>query len=173
MDNTRRLLAAFALTLCAVSPLVVSTADAAKPLITSSSSTNTALTIRGENLGPGATSVLLGKSGRLAVISQTPTKLVVALPLTRMPIGNYLVSVQVGDDRSDVDEFVVTLGIACAGVIVFEGDESFCKSAEPADKGLGGGRRDESGVTGGGGCSGCSGFKGCKGCKGCSGDSDP
>jgi hypothetical protein len=183
MDRTNRLVAALAVAFFALSLLTTTAADAARPLITSSSATNTTLTIRGQNLGPGVPSVLLGKTGRLTVLSQTPSKLVVALPLTRMPIGNYLVSVQVGENPTDVDESVVTLGMACDGVVVFEGDESFCnrkaatsgtfgagKASYPGDVGLCTGSKGCSGCTGGG-CSGCTGGgSGCSGCAGCRGD---
>ncbi len=109
MLRTQRIAIAFALTVCAVSPFAMQTANAKKPTIISSSSTATDLTINGEDLGPGAASVLLGSFGPLAVTGQTPTQLVVTLPGGLAP-GNYVLSVQVGKGRGDVDESVVTIG---------------------------------------------------------------
>src|SRR6185436_5632399 len=80
MIRIRMLAAAVALTLSTVAPFAIQSANAAKPVVLSSSSTPTTLTIHGEELGPGAASVLLGTFGPLTVVSQTPTQLVVTLP---------------------------------------------------------------------------------------------
>jgi len=109
MLRTHRIAIAVALTVFAVSPFAMQTAQAKKPTIISSSATATDLTINGEDLAPGAASVLLGSFGPLAVTGQTPTQLVVTLPGGLTP-GNYVLSVQVGKGRGDVDESVVTIG---------------------------------------------------------------
>lgn len=119
MLRTRRFAAVFALAVCAVSPLAIPSADAKKPVIISSSSTATALTINGEDLAPGAASVLLGSFGPLAVTGQTPTQLVVTLPGGLTP-GNYVLSVQIGNGKGNIDESVVTIGATDArGVCEF------------------------------------------------------
>ena len=58
------LAASVALTLGTVAPFAIQSANAAKPVVVSSSSTPPKLTIKGEELGPGAASVLLGASAR-------------------------------------------------------------------------------------------------------------
>ena len=102
---------AFALVVSVVSPFAIRSADAARPIIVSSSTTSTELTINGSDLAPGTASVLLGSFGPLTVNSQSATQLVVALP-SGMTAGDYVLSVKIGKGNGDgnVDESVVTIG---------------------------------------------------------------
>ena len=109
MIRIRTLTAAVALTLGTIAPFGIQSANAAAPVVLSSSSTPTTLTIEGDHLGPGAASVMLGSFGPLTVVSQTASQLVVTLPTGLLP-GNYVMSVQVGKGKGDVDESIVTIG---------------------------------------------------------------
>ena len=109
MIRIRMLAAAVALTLGTVAPFAIQSANAKAPVVLNSSSTPTTLTIHGEQLGPGAANVLLGAFGPLTVVSQTSTQLVVTLPTGLLP-GNYVLSVQVGKGKGEVDESIVTIG---------------------------------------------------------------
>jgi hypothetical protein len=102
---------AFILALGVASPFAIPSAQAKAPVIVSSIPDfvlNT-LTINGSNLGPGAASVLLGASGPLTVVAQTPTQLVVALP-PGLASGDYVLSVQIGNGNGNSDESVATIG---------------------------------------------------------------
>src|SRR5664279_3573190 len=68
---------------------------AARPIILSSTSTSTQLTINGRDFAPGVASVLLGATGPLTVESQTDSQLVVRLP-GGLAAGDYVLSVQIG-----------------------------------------------------------------------------
>ena len=109
MIRIRMLAAAVALTLGTVAPFGIQSASAAPPVVLSSSSTPTTLTIKGDYLGSGAASVMLGAFGPLTVVSQTASQLVVTLPSGLLP-GNYVLSVQVGNGAGHADESVVTIG---------------------------------------------------------------
>jgi len=100
MIRTRILAAAIALTLGTVAPFAIQAANAKDPVILKSSTTPTTLKIEGENLSPGAASVMLGTFGPLTVVTQTSTQLVVTLPSGVTP-GNYVLSVQVGNGLVD------------------------------------------------------------------------
>jgi hypothetical protein len=113
--HSRRSFAAVALVVSALSALVVqSAAGAPSPpvVITSSSATDTFLTINGSGLAPGTASVLLGADPTpLAVVTQTATQLVVMLPTNPvLAPGSYVLSVKIGDKKNSVDESVVTIG---------------------------------------------------------------
>src|SRR5436190_13417260 len=109
MIRIRTLAAAVALTLGTVASAGIQSAQAAAPVVLSSSTTPTTLTIQGSNLAPGVASVMLGVFGPLTVMSQTPDHIVVALPAGLLP-GNYVLSVQLGKGGGNVDESVVTIG---------------------------------------------------------------
>ena len=117
MFRPRDLGIALALVLTVASPFAVQSVDAAKPVIFSSSTTATQLTINGSDLAPGVASVLLGSYGPLTVNSQSPTQIVVTLPGGLTP-GDYVLSLKIAKgrgngDRADdgnVDESVVTIG---------------------------------------------------------------
>jgi hypothetical protein len=110
MIRIRTLAAAVALALgTTVAPFAIQSANAAPPVVLNSSSTSTTLTIEGDNLAPGAASVMLGSFGPLTVVSQTPTQLVVTLPSGILP-GNYVLTVQVGKAAGNIDESIVTIG---------------------------------------------------------------
>src|SRR5687767_894427 len=65
-----------------LSTVAIESASAANapPVITSTSTAATQLTISGANFLPGTASVLLGTFGPLAVVTQTDSQLVVTLP---------------------------------------------------------------------------------------------
>jgi hypothetical protein len=115
MPAARFAVVTFAIALCCASPFAAQTANAARPIILSSSTTPTLLTINGSHLAPGTASVLLGSFGPLAVVSQSATELVVALPSGLAP-GDYVLSVHIAkgkgnaDDDGNSDESVVTIG---------------------------------------------------------------
>ena len=117
MLRTRDLRIALAFVASVASTFAIQSVDAAKPIILSSSTTATELTINGSDLAPGVASVLLGSYGPLTVNSQSTTQLVVTLPGGLTP-GDYALSVKIGKgrgngDRADdgnVDENVVTIG---------------------------------------------------------------
>lgn len=109
MIRIRTLAAAVALTLGTVGPFGIQSANAAQPVVLSSSATATTLTIEGDHLDKGAANVMLGSFGPLTVVSQTATHLVVTLPNGILP-GNYVLSVQIGKGGGNVDESVATIG---------------------------------------------------------------
>jgi len=185
MLRTHSIAIAFALTVCAVSPFAMQTANAKKPTIISSSSTATELTINGEDLAPGAASVLLGSFPPLAVTGQTPTQLVVTLPGGLTP-GNYVLSVQVGKGRGDVDESVVTIGAGglqgpkgetgADGAVGPKGETGAAgRDGVDGQRGLDGaaGRDGKDGVNGADGLKGDQGERGPKGDQGLPGPAAP
>jgi hypothetical protein len=109
MIRVRILAAAVALTLSTVAPFAIQAASAKDPVVLKSSTTPTTLKIEGENLSPGVASVMLGTFGPLTVVTQTATELVVTLP-SGLPPANYVLSVQVGNGSSHLDESIVTIG---------------------------------------------------------------
>ena len=76
------------------------------PVILSSFTTATTLTINGINFGSGAAKVLLGAFGPLTVMAQSPTQIITSLPSGLLP-GNYVLNLQIGEK---VDESNVTFG---------------------------------------------------------------
>jgi len=84
-------------------------AFAAVPIINNSSSTATAITIRGSNLSGGSATVTLGSYAPLAVTSQTATQLVAALP-AGVPAGSYTLGVQIGSSKTNSTSSVATIG---------------------------------------------------------------
>jgi len=112
MIRIRTLTAAVALSMGSLAPFAVQSAYAKQPVVTkTSSTTSTQLTIEGTDLGSGRASVLLGSFGPLAVVAQTATELVVALP-SGLTAGNYVLSVQIGNGVGNSDESVVTIGMS-------------------------------------------------------------
>ena len=112
MIGIRTLTAAVALSMGSLAPFAVQSAYAKQPVVTkTSSTTSTQLTIEGTDLGSGRASVLLGSFGPLAVVAQTATELVVALP-SGLTAGNYVLSVQIGNGVGNSDESVVTIGMS-------------------------------------------------------------
>ncbi len=126
MFRVAKALLAFTLAFVMVFPFAVQFAHGAPPVppappgppgqptITSSSTTTTQLTINGSGLSPGAASVLLGSFGPLVVTTQTATQLVVTLPGGLTP-GDYVLSVQIGPGKANIDESVVTIGAVGPG----------------------------------------------------------
>ena len=76
------------------------------PVILSSFTTATTLTINGINFGSGAAKVLLGAFGPLTVMAQSPTQIITSLP-SGLLAGNYVLNLQIGEK---VDESNVTFG---------------------------------------------------------------
>jgi hypothetical protein len=114
MFRCRKLGVAAAFALSAVSPFAVPSANAAPPVIISAipDFVHNQLTINGTDLCCKAASVLLGANGPLTVVTQTATQLVVNLPMSPLPAGNYTLSVQIGNGNGTSDESVVTIGAA-------------------------------------------------------------
>jgi hypothetical protein len=111
MITRRELYVSVALALGAASPVAISSAHADQPVIFSSTTTATTLTISGNNLCCRKPFVFLGAFGPLAVTQQTDQLLVVTLPPGLVP-GDYVLNVQLGKGRDDDkgDDSVVTIG---------------------------------------------------------------
>ena len=111
MNTRRTLFVSVALAFGTVSPAAISSAYADQPVIYSSSTTATTLTINGDNLCCKKPYVFLGSSGPLAVTQQTNNLLVATLPPGLVP-GDYVLNVQFGKGRNDDkgDDTVVTIG---------------------------------------------------------------
>jgi len=109
MFRPSKLGVAIALAVGAASPMAIQSAQAKKPTIVWSATAPDRLTIYGSDFGVGPASVLLGPYGPLTVAEQQTDKLVVELPPGIEP-GSYVLSVQVGKGKGDVDESVVTIG---------------------------------------------------------------
>ena len=100
--------------LLAVGSVIATFAEAAAPAITSAipNASGNQLTINGSNLCCGTTSVMLGSSGPLAIVTQSATQLVVTLPTPALASGDYTLIVKVGPGAGGAVESVVTIGAA-------------------------------------------------------------
>ena len=96
----------FVLALVTLLPFATLSAKEKDPVILTSFTTSTTLTINGTDLGHDKARVLLGAFGPLTVVTQSPSQIVVMLPPALLP-GNYVLNLQIGEN---VDESSVTVG---------------------------------------------------------------
>lgn len=80
--------------------------SAKEPVILTSFTTETTLTINGTDLANDKIRVLLGAFGPLPIVTQSPTQIVAMLPPALLP-GNYVLNLRIGEA---VDEASVTVG---------------------------------------------------------------
>jgi len=80
--------------------------SAKEPVILTSFTTETTLTINGTDLANDKIRVLLGAFGPLTIVMQSPTQIVAMLPPALLP-GNYVLNLRIGEA---VDEASVTVG---------------------------------------------------------------
>jgi hypothetical protein len=92
-----------------VCTMFAGSAFAAVPIVNSSSSTATTITINGSNLSAGTAFVTLGSYPALAVTSQTATQLVANLPAS-VASGSYTLNVQIGNSKTNSTSSVATIG---------------------------------------------------------------
>lgn len=106
MFRTFKFAFTFVLALVTLLPFATLSAKEKDPVILTSFTTETTLTINGINLAHGKARVLLGAFGPLTVVTQSPTQIVAMLPPALFP-GNYVLNLQIGEE---VDESSVTIG---------------------------------------------------------------
>lgn len=170
MLSCRKLVVAAALVCSAAFPFAIPSADAAAPVIISAipDVASNHLTINGTDLCCKTASVLLGPTGPLTVLLQTATQLVVSLPVTPLPAGNYLLYVQIGNGNGNSDESVVTIGaVGPQGATGVQGPVGPAGAAGHA------GATGASGPAGAAGAVGPTGATGPQGAKGDKGDTGP
>jgi hypothetical protein len=111
MFRIHKRILAIALVASIASTYVVRSANAAVPDILSSTAWTEAncLIINGSNLGAGLAIVSFGSFPQMAVTQQTADRLVVTLP-PGIPAGDYILTVQVGDNAIDFDQSIVSIG---------------------------------------------------------------
>jgi hypothetical protein len=171
--------AKFATVLFPLSLLIAGTANAATPVVNSSSSTSTTLTISGSNLSGGTATVTLGAFAPLAVTSQTATQLVATLP-AGVTAGSYALGVQIGSSKTNSTSSVATIGavgpVGPAGPAGAQGPAGAAGATGPAGATGATGPQGPQGLAGPAGATGSQGPKGdigATGAQGASGASGP
>lgn len=147
--------------------LYAGSAFAALPIINSSSSTGSTITINGSNLSGGTASVTLGSYPALTVTSQTATQLVANLP-AGVSAGSYTLSVQIGSSKTNSTTSVATVGaIGPTGATGAQGPAGATGAAGAT------GPAGAAGATGAQGPQGLPGAAGATGAQGAKGDVGP